>query len=246
MPKKPGGSKGIYTYDVCHRLHLVFTRRNVRLWRGHKGALGTPSEWRYVYQRIKARWCLQTGFHNYCDRLLFHLFGHLFSFSNLGDYLSRMEVPLALFQHHQKESGFLAGGARGGLEEKWRRNFYFSARRLISNICVMIGGRVLLARSLWLLVVVRMKESSFDRKVKVNPDTPLSQVVHVFSYLSSFCTFYHQYFISSRLAWKCSSKEIYTKFRNTAFICSKEIIFIIKNIRIFLGGLSSLGAFLVI
>ena len=104
----------------------------------------------------------------------------------------------------------------------------------------------LLARSLWLLVVVRMKESSFDWKVKVNPDTPLSQVVHVFSYLSSFCTFYHQYFISSRLAWKCSSKEIYTKFRNTAFICSKEIIFIIKNIRIFLGGLSSLGAFLVI
>ena len=32
----------------------------------------------------------------------------------------------------------------------------FSARGLISNICVMIGGRVLLARSLWLLVVVRM------------------------------------------------------------------------------------------
>ena len=26
-----------------------------------------------------------------------------------------MEVPLALFQHHQKESGFLAGGARGGV-----------------------------------------------------------------------------------------------------------------------------------
>ena len=29
-----------------------------------------------------------------------------------------MEVPLALFQHHQKESGFPAGGAQGG----WRRS----------------------------------------------------------------------------------------------------------------------------
>ena len=53
-----------------------------------------------------------------------------------------------------------------------------------------------------------MKESSFDWKVKVNPDSLLSQVVHVFSYISSFCTFYHQYLIRSRLAWKCSS-EIY-------------------------------------
>ena len=97
----------------------------------------------------------------------------------------------------------------GGLEEKWRRNFNFSTRRFISNICVMIGGRVLLARSLWLLVVVRMKESSFDWKVKVIPDSLLSQVVHVFSYISSFCTFYHQYLIRSRLAWKCSSTEIY-------------------------------------
>ena len=43
---------------------------------------------------------------------------------NIGDgevirkCLSRMEVPLALFQHHQKESGFPAGGAQGG----WRRS----------------------------------------------------------------------------------------------------------------------------
>ena len=33
-------------------------------------------------------------------------------------YLSRMEVPLALFQPHRKESGFPAGGAQGG----WRRS----------------------------------------------------------------------------------------------------------------------------
>ena len=38
----------------------------------------------------------------------------------IREYLSRMEVPLALFQQqHQKESGFPAGGAQGdGGEEE--------------------------------------------------------------------------------------------------------------------------------
>ena len=52
-----------------------------------------------------------------------------------------------------------AGGARwdGGVAE-WGLNFC-SRKNLNSNICVMIGGRVPLAWSLWLLVVVWMWRS---------------------------------------------------------------------------------------
>ena len=109
----------------------------------------------------------------------------------------------------------------GGLEEKWRRNFYFSTRLLISNICVIIGGRVYWQEAFDFSLLSGWKSQVLIWKVKVNPDSLLSQVVHVFLYLSSFCAFYHQYLIRSRLAWKCSSAK-YTKFRKTAFSCSKK------------------------
>ena len=49
-----------YLFFCCKAL-MMFARgciwcvpaRNVGLWRGHKGALGSSPEWRYVYQRIK-------------------------------------------------------------------------------------------------------------------------------------------------------------------------------------------------
>ena len=51
----------------------------------------------------------------------------------IREYLSRMEVPLALLQQqHQKESGFPAGGAQGGWRRSGGGSFYFQIHN--SNI----------------------------------------------------------------------------------------------------------------
>ena len=68
------------------------------------------------------------------------------------DMWTTLQMPRRPFLREQ-------GGARGdGGVVEWGLSFC-SRKNLNSNICVMIGGRVPLARSLWLFVVVRMRRS---------------------------------------------------------------------------------------